>query len=381
MRPADDVEQLDFEGRSILIHCRRQALLVLNGTASLIWQELRAGSVPDDIARRLAEGFEVPLARVAHDVQAILSTWQEAGLIGETPGPPADAAATPDLPPQLPVSARTYALCGRPIRFEFGDRSLEAVIHPLFAPAEVEDGGAGDTISLRVCGESYQIAVNGGRPEQRPDIEQALGAAIVHVLDLSYPEARWLAIVHAGAVAGRNGALVLPGVSGSGKSTLTAALVRVGLGYLSDDIAPLDGRTGRVLPVPFALSAKEGSWTVLRRAYPELSGLPVHSDDMRRWRYLDLASERAPLSGCPLRAIVFPRYRAGAETSLTALAPLDALEGLVQARCWISLERADVEALLDLLGTLPVHRLDYGSLDAAVSTCLELVVAAEARPA
>jgi Coenzyme PQQ synthesis protein D (PqqD) len=371
MRPIDDVEQLDFEGRSILIHRRRQALLVLNETASLIWQELCAGAGPADIARDLADSFQIPLARVEHDVHSILSTWQDAGLLREAPGPAAQRPAARDLPPR-PVISRTYALCGRPIRFEFGDRALEALLHPLFAPAEVEDAGTRDRISLSASGGGYLVAANGGRPELRSDIEQALDAAIVRVLDLSYPDAHWLAIVHAGAVAGRGGALVLPGISGSGKSTLTAALVQAGLDYLSDDIAPLDGRTGRVLPVPFALSLKEGSWPVLKHAYPELSSLPVHTDDVRRWRYLDLAAARAPIGGETLRAIVFPRYQRGAETCLSEVDPLDALEVLVQARCWISLERTDVEALLALLETLPIYRLDYESLDAAVPICLEL---------
>ena len=376
MRPTDDVEQLDFEGRSILIHRSRQALLVLNETASLIWQELCAGARPDAIARDLADSFQIPLARVEHDVRSILSTWQDAGLLREAPGPATKRSVAPDLPPPRPAISRTYALCGRPIRFEFGDRSLETLLHPLFAPAEVEDAGTRDRISLSATDGGYLVAVNGGRAEPRSDIEQALGAAIVRVLDLSYPDARWLAIVHAGAVAGRGGALLLPGISGSGKSTLTAALVQAGLGYLSDDIAPLDGRTGRICPVPFALSLKEGSWPVLKHAYPGLLGLPVHTDDARRWHYLDLAAARAPLSGETLRTIVFPRYQRGAETCLTEVDPLDALEGLVQARCWISLERIDVEALLALLETLTIYRLDYESLDAAVPICLDLAAAA-----
>jgi hypothetical protein len=380
MRPAEDVEQLDFEGRSILIHRRRHSLLVLNETASLVWRDLRSGLGVEDIARQLADGFGISHAVVRRDVQAIVDAWQEAGLLG---GEGPDSAGEEEAPPPLrqnPAITRTYALCGRPIRFEFGDRSVEAVVHPLFAPAEVEDEGSRDSIALLASGDRYLVAVNGARPELRPDIEQALGVAIVHVLDLSYPDARWLAIVHGGAVAGSAGALVLPGTSGSGKSTLTAALVRAGLGYMSDDIAALDGRTGRILPVPFAVSVKEGAWPVLRQAYPELAGLPVHTDDVRRWRYLDLAAHRAPLAGCPLGAIVFPCYRAGANKSLSPVSPLDALEGLVQARCWISLERSDVEATLQLLCRLPVHRLEYGSLKDAVTTCMELAGVARARP-
>jgi ABC-type transport system involved in cytochrome bd biosynthesis fused ATPase/permease subunit len=105
----------------------------------------------------------------------------------------------------------------------------------------------------------FLVSVNGAPAELQADLEQALGTAIIHVLDLSYPQARWLAIVHAGAVAATRRALLLPGVSGSGKSTLTAALVGAGLRYLSDDIAPLDACTGSILPVPFALSVRRAA--------------------------------------------------------------------------------------------------------------------------
>jgi hypothetical protein len=63
---------------------------------------------------------------------------------------------------------------------------------------------------------------------------------------------------------------------------------------------------------------------VLKGTYPELTGLPVHTDGTSRWRYLDLGAARAPLAGCPLGAIVFPRYPNGAETRLDPITALRA---------------------------------------------------------
>lgn len=62
--------------------------------------------------------------------------------------------------------------------------------------------------------------------------------------------------VHAGAVAFRGRALVLPGYSFSGKSTLVAALVRAGAVYYSDEYAILD-RRGLVHPYTKPLSIRE----------------------------------------------------------------------------------------------------------------------------
>lgn len=53
--------------------------------------------------------------------------------------------------------------------------------------------------------------------------------------------------VHAGVVAVRGRALVLPGRSGSGKTTLVRALVSAGARYASDEFAVLDAQ-GRVWP-------------------------------------------------------------------------------------------------------------------------------------
>ena len=53
--------------------------------------------------------------------------------------------------------------------------------------------------------------------------------------------------VHAGVVAWRGRALVLPGTSFAGKTTLVAELVRAGAIYYSDEYAVLDEQ-GRVHP-------------------------------------------------------------------------------------------------------------------------------------
>jgi energy-coupling factor transporter ATP-binding protein EcfA2 len=62
--------------------------------------------------------------------------------------------------------------------------------------------------------------------------------------------------VHAGVVAHRGRAIVLPGRSGAGKSTLVAALLRAGATYYSDEFAVLDAR-GRVYPFAKPLSLRD----------------------------------------------------------------------------------------------------------------------------
>jgi hypothetical protein len=77
--------------------------------------------------------------------------------------------------------------------------------------------------------------------------------------------------IHAGVVAWRGRAILLPGASGAGKSTLVAALLGVGAVYYSDEYAVLDG-CGRVHPFARRLSLRSGDGPAVRRCGPEEFG-------------------------------------------------------------------------------------------------------------
>jgi hypothetical protein len=55
-------------------------------------------------------------------------------------------------------------------------------------------------------------------------------------------------LLHAGAVELKGRVVVIAGVSGQGKSTLTAALVRSGFSYVTDELVIIDPSTGFVRP-------------------------------------------------------------------------------------------------------------------------------------
>jgi hypothetical protein len=135
--------------------------------------------------------------------------------------------------------------------------------------------------------------------------------------------------IHAGAVAGPHGAVVLPGAPGAGKSTMTAALVRAGCGYLSDELAALDleGRLVHPFPRPLALHPA----TVARVG---AGGVPPAGAVARPGRDGGvLAPPRAfgaTLAGpTPPAAIVMPRIVSGAPGRPRPLAPPTVLLGLL----------------------------------------------------
>src|SRR5438270_3994815 len=78
--------------------------------------------------------------------------------------------------------------------------------------------------------------------------------------------------VHAGAVAWKGQAIIIPGESHSGKTTLVQALLEAGATYYSDEFSVLDS-DGRVHPFPRALSVriKEG----VKKIAPHQFGAPT----------------------------------------------------------------------------------------------------------
>jgi hypothetical protein len=78
--------------------------------------------------------------------------------------------------------------------------------------------------------------------------------------------------VHAGVVAWRGRAVLVPGRSHSGKSRLVEAFVRAGATYYSDEYAVLDG-AGRVHAFPASLSIRgDGGLAAYRISAAELTG-------------------------------------------------------------------------------------------------------------
>jgi hypothetical protein len=100
---------------------------------------------------------------------------------------------------------------------------------------------------LRVARVGYRMVVNEAivaeDAELRPVVDELARELMVHVTDY----APYRIFVHAGVVAWRGHALVLPGTSFAGKTTLVAELVRAGATYYSDEYAVAD-ESGRVHP-------------------------------------------------------------------------------------------------------------------------------------
>ena len=114
--------------------------------------------------------------------------------------------------------------------------------------------------------------------------------------------ARQKLFVHAGVVAWKGRAIVIPGRSQSGKTTLVRAFLQAGASYYSDEYAVFD-RRGRVYPFPRPLSIRGDSAQVRSRLSAESLGCQTGSKPV------------------PVGLVTLTQYKAGAQWKPKVLSP------------------------------------------------------------
>ncbi len=141
-----------------------------------------------------------------------------------------------------------------------GDRLGDGTEHGLAAsPVGPGHGSGRPTRGTRPRPRVRQFhLLYGGRTQlaRSMDANDAYEALEGNLQLLVAEQAKERVFVHAGVVAWKGRAIVLPGRSFSGKSTLTATLLKAGAAYYSDEYAVLD-RHGRVHPYPRRLCLRQ----------------------------------------------------------------------------------------------------------------------------
>jgi hypothetical protein len=178
-----------------------------------------------------------------------------------------------------------------------------------------------DSVSQRFAlsgeeGVGYRVVIGDRFAFKLPDPDRALKFLESRLRRHVAYNAPTRIFVHAGVVAHRGRAILLPGHARAGKTTLVAALVRAGAVYYSDEYAVLDDR-GLVHPYPRPLSIRGADGRTMLRQVVSLGGI----------------SGEQPV---PVGLIAIVTYRAGGE--------------------WNPQWRSAAEAMVALLsGTLPTR--------------------------
>ncbi|MBN1237501.1 MAG: PqqD family peptide modification chaperone [Gammaproteobacteria bacterium] len=373
-------------GSQVLLYAQRtNDLYLLNETASFIWRSLEQGRSLDALIGALRHGEGAGSADVERDVRELLEQWRQ--LASRPPPDPITAAPALVREPVVESRRSRRLACTahyRLLDFRFTLSSNDPAV------ADVAAGLLGHLETGEEAPAVIDVVRDGGRWQLWVDerfVDSCGSAAEIapmlhaNVLMTAYARTTCLAAIHAAAVLRDGACVLLPAVSGSGKSTLTGALLAAGMGYCTDDLAVLVGTPVRVRPAPVAIGLKQGAWPVLEDKLPGLRSAPTHvRSDGRKIRYLTVPGTPADRT-YPVRALIFPSYRSGAETSWRRIGVAEAFMELTRAGYDARLSVELIRVLLDWLAGVPSYRLRYGDIDSGVGAVCDILAVGAARPA
>lgn len=187
-----------------------------------------------------------------------------------------------------------------------------------------------------------------------PELDQAIDAFESDLQLFVAETAPRRVFVHAGVVALRGKAIVIPGRSFSGKTSLVAALVKAGAAYYSDEYAVLDER-GRVHHYARPLSIRENG----------------HLGKPKKYQVETLGGRRG-VKPLPVAMVVVSKYKPGARWRPRRLSEgegaLELMANTVSAR---RQPEAMLEAIRRVVSLAPVLKGDRGDARQVVDFILE----------
>ena len=358
---------------------------LLNSAATYAWCLLEEGASFADLVDAMEQQLATTRAKAEQMVAGLLTHWQGLGLLVDPQDdvtvpplhadnrqvPPADSGSPRSPGEQAAKAKHYYRLLDSVIEIRFGAKDHEKWIHPVLAHLEVAPSEPKHVMTTVKLKDFYSLYVDGVPETSCWKIEELAPLAKFRVLTLAIDDYDYSLNLHAGVVSDGKSCVLLPAAAGSGKTSLTAALAHAGYTYFSDETALLESDTCRVRPVPLAFTVKTTGTQALESRYPELKDLAVHErGDGKRVQYvlphaIPTASQDV---ATPVSAIIFPEYRAEAETLLAPVTKVEALGRILRHSVQIPkrMTLQDAVTLVQWIRRMESFDLVYSSLDEAV---------------
>lgn len=206
----------------------------------------------------------------------------------------------------------------------------------LWAPFLAGDAAHGVVVHVRQIQGGYRV-VAPGHDTTVVDPWRALVESRNHALLLALNDVPDLVNLHAAVLVRDGRALLLVGEPWAGKTTISLELVNRGWSYFSDDVALIERRSGKVLPLPKPPGVKAWSWDSMQHLWgslPEGFGVPS-GPFLVPPPFRSSLSERADPTW-----IVFLRFARSMDLRFSPISPADGA-----ARAMTHLASVDPEAL------------------------------------
>jgi hypothetical protein len=363
--------QFPLSSGSVIVRDNVIQLFLLNDSASLLWQQLSAGLSVEQISQQWLDYFGISPTQARIDIEAALTAWQSAGLIGAMPPPfPEPPPRSVPLQIALPQLAlrRVYRVGSCVIEVRVDSESLARTIDTTFDYLSDSQAQSIDvSFNAWYSQQGYWLVQDSQVFMANSSLEALINHLHYEMLQQAIAHKPWLSILHAGAVSRGGLCLIIAGCGGAGKSTLTASLLTRGFQYFCDDLVPLSANNLQALPTPVPLTIKEPSWALLQSYYPQLEQLASYFRNGKNVRYLSPA-----ITACPqphsVSYLLFPCI-SHEPAHLRPLDALDCLQRLLAANMVLP-QPFTAQTIAQLLGWIeqtPAYEIVYSHLDTAMS--------------
>lgn len=384
---------VDDEG--LLFSAARGEIYHLNNAATYVWCAMEAGATWDELVEGLVDYCAMPAADAENTLANLVVHWRGQGVLRGNETDAQDAALAPsrEVLPSLGDETSIASPAAFAAQREQHYRLLDSLFCVRFAEPEHVDwlmpalthlettaGWAPDhLITVHREGEAHHIFQDGHPVVTGVPIAQLAPFLKNQIVRTALERYDHILNLHAGVVAKGDALIALPAESGDGKSTLVAGLITRGYRYFSDELAPLSGPSCEVVPVPLGVCIKDTAFPTLQAYYPEIRNQPLHDRvDGRRAVYLPPADEAIAVRDQtrPISHLVFPRYQAGAATTMKPIRRVEAfaraLEQCVSIPKPLTLE--DAAALVGWIEQVQCYDLVSGSLEAMMDQIDRMLV-------
>ncbi len=177
-------------------------------------------------------------------------------------------------------------------------------------------------------------------------------------------EERGFQLLHAAAVGGPEGGVIICGKGGSGKSTTALSCIGSELGFLGDDYCALDARGRPEIWSLYCTSKLKGEEDVER--FSHLKRLITNPDRLGDEKALIFLQDPFPSSlirRFPLKAVFVPRITGRPNTEISDISMASALKALAPSTMFQLPGNgpASLKTMSRLVRSVPCHHLDLGT--------------------